>query len=158
MKSEAANSNSFQDLLERLEQDKSLNLQITAAVTVLWFLLASIVAAIGGSGGNIGIVFLTALYHFAWGYFVINHIFNYALPKVTRLEIFTKWLRDYWRWFLTSLLVVLFLYPSFWFGTIVSFILQQFQIQNDFAPFQRFTEILRIINFSWCKGFRAVKF
>ena len=35
---------------------------------------------------------------------------------------------------------------------------QQFQIQNDFAPFQRFTEILRIINFSWCKGFRAVKF
>ena len=36
--------------------------------------------------------------------------------------------------------------------------IQQFQIQNDFAPFQRFTEILRIINFSWCKGFRAVKF
>jgi type IV secretory pathway TraG/TraD family ATPase VirD4 len=123
MKLETANLNSFQDLQERLEQDKSLNLQITAAVTVLWFLLASIVTAIGGSGGNIGIVFLTALYHFAWGFYVINHIFNYALPKVTRLEIFTKWLRDYWRWFLTSLLVVLFLYPSFWFGTIVSFIL-----------------------------------
>ena len=40
----------------------------------------------------------------------------------------------------------------------ISHLLQQFQIQNDFAPFQRFTEILRIINFSWCKGFRAVKF
>jgi len=35
---------------------------------------------------------------------------------------------------------------------------QQFQIQNDFAPFQRSVEILRIINPSCCKGFRAVKF
>ena len=40
----------------------------------------------------------------------------------------------------------------------LALVCQQFQIQNDFAPFQRFTEILRIINFSWCKGFRAVKF
>ena len=36
--------------------------------------------------------------------------------------------------------------------------LQQFQIQNDFAPFQRSVEILRIINPSCCKGFRTVKF
>jgi len=36
--------------------------------------------------------------------------------------------------------------------------LQQFQIQNDFATFQRSVEILRIINPSCCKGFRAVKF
>ena len=35
---------------------------------------------------------------------------------------------------------------------------QQFQIQNDFAPFQLSVEILRIINPSCCKGFRAVKF
>jgi len=37
-------------------------------------------------------------------------------------------------------------------------LIQQFQIQNDFAPFQRSVKMLRIINPSCCKGFRAVKF
>jgi len=41
---------------------------------------------------------------------------------------------------------------------IETFEQQQFQIQNDFAPFQRSVEILRIINSSCCRGFRAVKF
>lgn len=119
---ETASLNGFKELQERLEQDKSLNIQITATIAGIWFVFASIVAMLSGAGGSIGIVFLTALYHFGWGFFVIRHIFNYALPKVTRLEIFTKWLRDYWRWFLISLVGVLFLYSSFWFGTIVSFI------------------------------------
>ena len=122
MKIEPASSNGFQELQERLEQNQSLNIQLTAAVAGAWFVLASIVAAMSGSGDNIGIVFLTALYHFGWGFYVIRHIFNYALPKATRLDIFTKWLKDYWRWFLISLIGVLFLYSSFWFGTIVSFI------------------------------------
>jgi type IV secretory pathway TraG/TraD family ATPase VirD4 len=123
MKLEAASLNGFEELQERLEQDKLLNIQVTAAVAGAWFVLASVVAGLSGSGGNISIIFITALYHFGWGFFVVSHIFNYALPKVTRLEIFTKWLRDYWRWFLIGLIGVLFLYPSFWFGTIASFIL-----------------------------------
>ena len=35
---------------------------------------------------------------------------------------------------------------------------QQFQIQNDFTPFQRSPELSRIVKFSWCKAFRAIKF
>ena len=44
MKLETASSNRFQELQERLEQDKSLNIQLTAAVAGAWFVLASIVA------------------------------------------------------------------------------------------------------------------
>jgi len=35
---------------------------------------------------------------------------------------------------------------------------QQFQIQNDFTPFQRSPELSKIVKFSWCKAFRAIKF
>ena len=77
------NPKGFQELWERLERDQTLNIQLTAAIAGAWFVLASIVAVLSGSG--IGIVFLIALYHFGWGFYVIRHIFGYVLPKTTKL-------------------------------------------------------------------------
>lgn len=115
--------NEMYKLLEVLERDKLLNVKFTAIVAFAWFILASLVAVLSGYGSSISTVLVTAFYHFGWGFYVINHIFSYALPRVTRLDIFTQWLKDYWFWFLISLIGVLFLYPSFWLGTIVSFAL-----------------------------------
>ena len=51
---ETASLNGFQELQERLEQDKSLNIQITATIAGIWFVFASIVAMLSGAGGSIG--------------------------------------------------------------------------------------------------------
>ena len=88
------NPNGFQELWERLERDKNLNIQLTGAIAGAWFVLASIVTVLGGSASQIGMVLLVALYHFGWGFYVIRHIFGYVLPKTTRLVVFTDWLRD----------------------------------------------------------------
>jgi hypothetical protein len=42
-----------------------------------------------------------------------------------------------------------------WLRNVVS---QQFQIQNDFTPFQRSSRLSKIVNSSWCKAFRTIKF
>jgi hypothetical protein len=130
------NPKGFQELWERLERNKTLNIQLTGAIAGAWFVLASIVAALGGSG--IGIVFLIALYHFGWGFYVIRHIFGYVLPKTTRLVVFTDWLRDYWRWFLFGLAgLLLFLYFSVWFGTIASLIVGGIAMKKLTVPLRQ---------------------
>ena len=69
------NPKGFQELWERLERNKTLNIQLTGAIAGAWFVLASIVAVLSGSASGLGIVFLSALYHFGWGFYVILQTF-----------------------------------------------------------------------------------
>ena len=131
------NPNGFQELWERLERDKNLNIQLTGAIAGAWFVLASIVTVLGGSASQIGMVLLVALYHFGWGFYVIRHIFGYVLPKTTRLVVFTDWLRDYWRWFLWGLAGLLLCYFNVWFGMIASFIVGGIAMKKLTGPLRQ---------------------
>jgi type IV secretory pathway TraG/TraD family ATPase VirD4 len=123
MHSSSPASTQLDQILSRLEREKLLNIQLTLAVAVVWFLLASLIGTLGGSGSNVGIVFICASYHFLWGYAVVRHMFNYVLPKTIRLSVFTDWIRAYWRWYILGLAGLLLLFGNVFVGSVCSVIL-----------------------------------
>ena len=136
----------------RLERDKHLNTKLILAVAVVWFLLACVIATLGGSGGNVNLVFICALYHFLWGYAVVRHMFNYVLPKTIRLPVFTKWIRDFWRWYILGLAALLLLMGNVILGTVCSFMLGAVATKKLTVPLrQEYHSGSRPMLFRWLK-------
>ena len=144
------NTLQLNQIFERLERDKLLNIYLTFATAFLWFFLANLIVILSGTGSKLGIIFICSLYHALWGFSVVRHMFNYVLPKTIRLSVFTDWLRAYWQWYIFGLSGLLIFYGNVYLGTVSSFILGAVATKKLIVPLrQEFHSGSRPMLFRW---------
>ena len=79
-------------------------------------------------------------------------MFNYVLPKTIRLPVFTKWIRDFWRWYILGLAALLLLMGNVILGTVCSFMLGAVATKKLTVPLrQEYHSGSRPMLFRWLK-------
>lgn len=114
---------SLEQLFERLERNQAENVKLTLAVSGTWFVFALLFSLKSIGTTAFFALFLTALIHFWMGRSVVNYTFGYIFSKATNLSIFSRTIREYWRWYVLGLTLVLICFPiNVWVGIVVSLI------------------------------------